>query len=135
MNSVILIGRLVKDPELGYTPSQTAVCKFTLAVDRPRRQGEDAGADFIKITVWDKQGENCNRYLKKGSQCAVKGRIQTGSYKGRNGETVYTTDVVADTYNGVEFLGGKSEPKNPETTFAEAPREHGFAEADVNIPF
>ena len=114
MNSVILIGRLTRDPELRYTPEpQTAVANFTLAVDRPRRDGQDQGADFIRITVWGKQAETCDRYLRKGRQAAVMGRIQTGSYKNRNGETVYTTDVVADR---VEFLGGGQEPK------AEAPK-------------
>jgi single-strand DNA-binding protein len=105
MNSVILIGRLARDPELSYTPNtQTAVCRFTLAVDRPRRRdGADATADFIRITVWDRQAETCDRYLSKGRQVAVMGRIQTGSYKNREGVTVYTTDVVADR---VEFLGG-----------------------------
>jgi single-strand DNA-binding protein len=103
MNSVVLIGRLCADPELSYTPNtQTACCRFTLAVDRPKRQGEDAGADFIRITVWGRQAETCDRYLAKGRQVAIHGRIQTGSYKDRNGETVYTTDVVADR---VEFLG------------------------------
>jgi single-strand DNA-binding protein len=109
MNSVILIGRLTRDPELSYTPNtQAAMCRFTIAVDRPRRNGEDQGADFIRITVWDRQAENCNRYLSKGSQVAVHGRIQTGSYKNREGVTVYTTDVVADRFGGVEFLGSRS---------------------------
>ena len=104
MNSVVLIGRLARDPELSYTPNnQTAVCKFTIAVDRPRRNGEDQGADFIRVTVWNRQAETCERYLSKGRQVAVLGRIQTGSYKNREGVTVYTTDVVADR---VEFLGG-----------------------------
>ena len=104
MNQVILIGRLARDPELSYTPNtQSAICRFTIAVDRPRRNGEDAGADFIRITVWGRQAETCDRYLSKGRQVAVAGRIQTGSYKNREGVTVYTTDVVADR---VEFLGG-----------------------------
>ena len=104
MNSVVLIGRLARDPELSYTPNtQTAVCKFTLAVDRPRRQGEDQGADFLRITVFGKQAETCDRYLSKGRQAAVHGRIETGSYKNREGVTVYTTDIIADR---VEFLGG-----------------------------
>ena len=113
MNSVILIGRLARDPELSYTANtQTAMCRFTIAVDRPRRQGEDQGADFIRITVWGRQAESCDRYLSKGRQVAVMGRIQTGSYKDRNGETVYTTDVVAER---VEFLGGSQEsPKRSE---------------------
>ena len=108
MNSVILIGRLARDPEMSYTQQQTACTKFTLAVDRPKRQGEDQGADFIRVTVWGKQAENSDRYLSKGRQVAVMGRIQTGSYKNREGVTVYTTDVVADR---VEFLGGGQEPK------------------------
>lgn len=111
MNSVILIGRLARDPELSYTPTtQTAACRITLAVDRPKRNDEAQGADyvksadFIRITVWGRQAETCDRYLSKGRQVAVMGRIQTGSYKNRNGETVYTTDVIADR---VEFLGGQ----------------------------
>lgn len=105
MNSVILIGRLARDPELSYAPStQTPITRMTLAVDRPRRNGEDAGADFIRITVFGRQAETCERYLSKGSQAAVSGRIQTGSYKNREGVTVYTTDVIADR---VEFLGSR----------------------------
>ena len=103
MNSVVLIGRLARDPELSYTPNtQTAVCRFTLAVDRPRRQGEDQGADFLRITVFGRQAETCDRYLSKGRQAAIHGRIETGSYKNREGVTVYTTDIIADR---VEFLG------------------------------
>ena len=94
MNSVILIGRLTRDPELTYTPNnQTAVTHFSIAVDRPGTQGRDRQADFIRITVFGKQAENCDRYLSKGRQVAINGRIQTG----------YTTDVIA---NNVEFLGG-----------------------------
>ena len=104
MNQVILIGRLTRDPELSYTPStQNAVCRFDVAISRPRRNGEDTGADYPRVVVWGRQAENCGRYLSKGSQVAVQGRIQTGSYKNREGVTVYTTDVVADR---VEFLGG-----------------------------
>ena len=104
MNSVILIGRLTRDPELTYTPNnQTAVTHFSIAVDRPGTQGRDRQADFIRITVFGKPAENCDRYLSKGRQVAVNGRIQTGSYKNREGQTVYTTDVIA---NNVEFLGG-----------------------------
>ena len=115
MNSVILIGRLARDPELSYTPNtQSAVCRFTIAVDRPRRQGEDQGADFIRITVWGRQAETCDRYLSKGRQVAVMGRIQTGSYKNREGVTVYTTDVVADR---VEFLGSGNGNGGQERSF------------------
>ena len=115
MNKVILTGRLVRDPELRYTQSNQAVCTFTLAVDkrlsRDKREEAEANnrptADFPRITVWGKQAENASRYLSKGSQCAVEGRIQTGSYQDREtGKMVYTTDVVAD---NVEFLGARSD--------------------------
>lgn len=110
MNKVILIGRLVRDPELKYTQSNQAVCNFTLAVDKKlsrekREEAEAAGrptADFPRIIVWGKAGENASRYLEKGKQCAIEGRIQTGSYQdSETGKTVYTTDIVAD---NVEFL-------------------------------
>ena len=140
MNNVILIGRLTKDTEMSITPStQTAVTRFTLAVDRPRRQGEESGADFIRITVWGRQAETCDRYLHKGSQCAVMGRIQTGSYKNRNGETVYTTDIVADR---VEFLGkADAEPRpqvDPSVTAEDVMgmlTSDSFTATDDDIPF
>lgn len=125
MNNVILIGRLCRDPELSYTTTGTAICKFTLAVDRPTRAGEDKTADFIRITVFNAQAENSNRYLKKGSKCAVNGRIQTGSYKDRDGKTVSTFDVVA---NNVEFLDSKAKEDRP----AERP---AFTEANEYPPF
>ena len=115
MNKVILIGRLVRDPELRYTQGNQAVCTFTLAIDkklsRERREEAEAAnrptADFPRITVWGRQAENASRYLFKGSQCAVDGRIETGSYQDREtGKTVYTTDVVAD---NVEFIGSRSD--------------------------
>lgn len=100
MNNVVLIGRLTKDPELRYIPdSQTAVATFTLAVDRPF--SKEKQADFIRIVVYGKQAENCERYLNKGRLTGVQGRIQTGSYKNKDGATVYTTDVIAER---VEFL-------------------------------
>lgn len=100
MNNVVLIGRLTKDPELRYIPeSQNAVATFTLAVDRPF--SKEKQADFIRITVFGKQAENCERFLTKGRMAAIQGRLQTGSYKNKEGATVYTTDVVADR---VEFL-------------------------------
>lgn len=108
MNSVILIGRLTKKPELEYTAGNTPVTKFTIAVDRDKK---DEDADFIRITIFGRQAENVCRFMDKGRQIAVQGRIQTGSYQ-KDGKTVYTTDVIA---NRVEFLGGKTESK-PEPT-------------------
>lgn len=109
MNKVILTGRLTAKPELNYTQSQMAVTKFTIAVDR---FSKDKGADFIRITVFGKQAENVCRYMDKGRMIAVEGSLQTGSYKGRDGKTVYTQDVIA---NHTEFLGGNSEPAREQT--------------------
>lgn len=140
MNNVVLIGRLVNDPELSYTPNnQTAVCRFTLAVNRMRKED---GADFIRITVWGKQAENCDRYLLKGRQVAVHGRIQTGSYTNRDGAKVYTTEVVA---NSVEFLGSAQvqSEESPTTAQTAAPVQQSiyddlpdsFQAAEDDIPF
>ena len=102
MNSVVLIGRLTRDPETRYTSgSQMAVCTFSIAIDRVTRQGEEKKTDFPRITVFGKQAENCERFLRKGRLVGVQGRLQTGSYTNKDGATVYTTDVVADR---VEFL-------------------------------
>lgn len=136
MNQVILIGRLANDPELSYTPqSSTAVCRFTLAVNRVRREDP---ADFIRITVWGKIAESCNTYLAKGRQAAVHGRIQTGSYTNRDGAKVYTTEVVA---SQVEFLGSSSgqqaDPQEPmngvQQSLSDMP--DAFQAAEDNIPF
>ena len=114
MNQVILIGRLTKDPETRYTSvSQIAVCTFTLAVDRPTKQGEEKKADFPRITAFGRQAENCERYLSKGKKVAVQGRIQTGSYQNSQGQTVYTTDVIAER---IEFLE-RGEQKKPQEEF------------------
>lgn len=106
MNKILLIGRLVRDPELKYTPNGKAVCTFTLAVNREfKREGEQE-ADFINIVVWNKAGENCAKYLTKGRQTAVEGRLQIRSYEGNDGQRRYVTEVIADR---VEFLGGNQE--------------------------
>ena len=106
MNNVTLIGRLTRDPEVRYTSgSQLAVARFTIAIDRPIRSGDgEKQTDFPSIVVFGKQAENCERFLSKGRQVGIEGRIQTGSYTNKDGNKVYTTEVVA---NRVEFLGGR----------------------------
>lgn len=111
MNSVILIGRLTRDPEIKYTASQMAVCTFSIAIDRPKRQGEEKKTDFPRIIVFGKQAENCEKFLKKGRLVGIQGRLQTGSYTDKNGNTVYTTDVAADR---VEFLEKGEQRTNTE---------------------
>ena len=146
MNSVVLIGRLTRDPELRYIPnSGTAVSTFTLAVDKPLSREKKSEmesknqptADFIRIVVWGKTAENCANYLIKGRLVAVQGRIQTGSYDDKDGKRVYTTDIVA---SNVEFLewGDKS---NRDSGFNESqdtgfPGIDGFHPTDNDdIPF
>lgn len=131
MNSVILIGRLTRDPELRYTQgSNLAVTTFTLAVDRQKKEGENGNADFIRIVVYGKQAENCNKYLVKGRQAAVNGRIQTGSYTNKSGDRVYTTDVIA---SRIEFLGdSKQESTATETHYQD---QMAFEAVDDDIPF
>lgn len=105
MNNVCLVGRLTRDPELRTTGSGISTCRFSLAVDgRPDANG-NPHTDFINIVVWRAQADNVAKYCKKGSQVAVSGRIQTGSYQAQDGSTRYTTDVVADR---VQFLGSRA---------------------------
>lgn len=114
INKVVLVGRLVKDPELRYTPSGVANARFTLAVNRTfsNQQGERE-ADFINCVVWRKTAENTANFTKKGSLVGIEGRIQTGSYEGQDGKRVYTTDVVADS---VQFLEPRGATEGREGT-------------------
>ena len=110
MNKVILIGRTTKSPELRYAPGTgTAVCGFTLAVNRPYKKDE---ADFINCVAFGKIGETIAQYVLKGRQVAVAGSIRTGSYESNSGEKRYTTDVVLD---GFEFIGNSSNSDNAAT--------------------
>ena len=130
MNSVVLIGRLVKDPDVRYTAgTQMAVANFTIAIDRYVKNGEKQ-TDFPRITVFGKQAENCEKFTSKGRLIAVQGRLQTGSYKNKAGETVYSTDVVADR---VEFLEWKRRDDD-EPYEAEDPAD-SFAALNEDIPW
>ena len=110
MNIVIFIGRLVKDPTLRQGEN-TAICNFSLALDRYGKEGEDKGADFPRITVFGKAAENAKKYLQKGSLVAVEGRVKTGSFQNSEGEKVYTTDFIANTITYLDKKGkqGKEE--------------------------
>ena len=105
MNLIVLQGRLTRDPEVRYTPdSQLAIASFSVAVDRGKnKNGEDMGADFIPVKVFGKQAENCERFLGKGCRVSVQGRIQTGSYEDKNGQKVFTTDVIAQRVEFIDF--------------------------------
>ncbi|WP_342550937.1 single-stranded DNA-binding protein [Lysinibacillus sp. FSL M8-0216] len=109
MNTINLIGRLTKDPDLRYSPNGVAICTFTLAVNRDfTNQNGEREADFIQCKAFKKTAENLANYQQKGSQVGVVGRLQTGSYE-KDGQRVYTTDVMVDR---VEFLGSKAVQSN-----------------------
>lgn len=110
MNKVILIGRLTSDPEVRYTQNDTAIARYTLAVDRMFKRDGEPQADFIRCVAFGKPAEFAERYLCKGVKIAVTGRIQTGSYTNRDGQKVYTTDVVAESQ---EFCEKKAESPAP----------------------
>lgn len=100
-NKVFLIGRLTRDPEYRLTPSGIAVTKFTIAIDRFRKQEGENSADFIRVVAWRRLAEICNQFLKKGRLVSVEGRLQVDSYE-KDGEKRYVYDVIADNMQMLE---------------------------------
>lgn len=104
INNVVLVGRLVRDPELRYTPNNQAVATFSLAVNRNfKGQNGEREADFINCVIWRQQAENLANWAKKGALIGITGRIQTRSYENQQGQRVYVTEVVADNFQLLEF--------------------------------
>ena len=146
MNNVILIGRLTRDVELRYTTSQMAVATFTLAIDRPTKADREKETDFPRVKAFGKTAENCEKYLTKGRMVAVQGSLQTGSYEDKDGKRVYTTDVIA---NRVEFLEWGDRPQGsaprPQQTHVSEPASvsggfddempDSFQALDEDVPF
>lgn len=131
MNKVVLIGRLSRDPELRHTSNNTPVCQINMAISRPVSQGKDPETDFINVTVWNKQAENLVKYVKKGNQIAIEGRIQTRSYDNEEGKKVYVTEVLA---NHIEFIGSNSNKTNDNQTQAQDNKTSYTVEEIDNIP-
>ena len=140
MNSVALVGRLARDPEVRYSSgTQTAIAKFTVAVPRAFAKQGEQDADFIPVTCFGKSAEFVEKYFSKGKMIGVTGRIQTGSYE-KDGRKVYTTDVIADR---VEFVGGKDDNRAGGREAASVSKDipedvipSGFEKlADDDIPF
>ena len=130
MNSVNLIGRITRDPEIRYTQDQKAVAMFSIAIDRGKnKNGDDLGADFPNIKCFGKTAELIEKYMAKGRLIGISGRIQTGKYENKEGQTVYTTEVVAERVTFVD-KPAKAEPDQP----AEVPK--GFSQINEDdIPF
>lgn len=139
MNKVILMGRLTRDPEVRYSQGEqaTAVARYTLAVDRRGRNQENP-ADFIACVAFGKAAEFAERYLHKGTKIVLTGRIQTGSYTNKDGQRVYTTDIIAEDQ---EFAESKNAENSGAYSNQPAPasqqNDGGFMSADENseLPF
>lgn len=134
MNVAILMGRLTKDPETRYTQGKEplAVTRYTLAVDRRYKRDGEPSADYIPCVAFGKGAEFANRYFKKGLRVTVSGRIQTGSYTNKDGQKIYTTEVIVD---GQEFADSKQDGKPAEAK----PDADGFmnipVDIDAELPF
>lgn len=131
MNQVILMGRLTKDIEIRYTNTQKAVGTFTLAVDR---SGKDKGADFIRCIAFEKTAELLDKYSGKGKRVLIEGSIRTGSYESKEGRTVYTTDIIANRVQFIDFKENNAQNGAQGTTEGVKLPE-GFDLIDEEFPF
>lgn len=122
-NKWIGIGRLTKDPDVRFTQEGTCVARYTVAIDRYKKDE----TDFIPCVAFGKQGEFAQKYLAKGKKVFVSGRIQTGSYVNKNGTRIYTTEIVVD---GQEFVESKGRQETPQEI---PPKSEGFMEIPDNI--
>ena len=138
MNKVILVGRLTRDPEVRYTQgeNQTAIARYTLAVDRRFKRDGEPTADFINCVVFGKSAEFAEKYFRQGLRVAISGRITTGSYTNKDGIKVYTTEVTVEEQ---EFAESKAESEanktsNQQATSANASSGGGFMNIPDDIP-
>ena len=138
MNKVILMGRLTRDPEVRYSQGENAlaIARYTLAVDRraARREGEPT-ADFINCVAFGRSAEFAERYLRQGTKIVVSGRIQTGSYTNRDGQKVYTTEVVVEESEFAESKANSAAPSNNNYQASPAPSPRAdIGDGFMNIP-
>lgn len=136
MNQVIISGRMVRDLEIRYgSADQSAVGRFCVACDRPPNNGEKQ-ADFINCVAFGKTAENMERFTGKGCRVAVIGRLTTGQYTNKDGQKVYTTDVIADRVEFIDFKEKDGENANQGATDGNMGIPEGFAAiTDEDIPF
>ncbi len=139
INRVVLVGNLTRDPELRHTPSGTAVCSLSLAVNTRRKDESGQWTDkpnYFDITVWGQQGENCAQYLAKGRPVAIDGRLEWREWEAQDGAKRQAVEVVADS---VQFLGGRMEGETPAYVPAGAAAGGGddfpSSPTDDDIPF
>ena len=134
MNKVILMGRLTRDPEIRYSQGENAmaIARYTLAVDRRFKRDGEQSADFINCLAFGKSAEFAEKYLHQGTKILIEGRIQTGSYTNKDGQKVYTTEVVVESHEFAEGKGGSSSSSNGETR--PDPSQANAGDGFMNIP-
>lgn len=143
INNVVLVGRMTKEAELRYTPSNIAVATFTLAVNRDyKSENGEREADFINVVLWRQAAENLANWTKKGSLVGVTGRIQTRNYDNQQGQRVYVTEVVAERFQLLESRGesqGQGQSQNAAPNFARESNQYGATNpldiSDDDLPF
>lgn len=140
MNKVILIGRITKNPEVRYSQGNNpmAIVKYTLAVDRRFKRDGDPTADFINCVAFGRNGEFAEKYFQQGTKISICGHIQTGSYTNRDGQKVYTTDVIVDEQEFAESKSASQQNRNAQPVPPPAP-DDGFMHIpdgiDEELPF
>lgn len=137
MNKVIIMGRLAKEPNVNTTSSGLVIARYTVAVDRRTSKDATQTADFISCVSFGKQGELVQKYVHKGTKILLTGRIQTGSYTNKEGQKVYTTDVISDEVEFVESKKTASENRVPTAPTAETAITSNINSADngfLNVP-
>ena len=140
MNKVILMGRLTRDPDIRYSAGENsmAIARYTLAVDRRFKRDNDATADFISCVAFGRSAEFAEKYFRQGLKVVVTGRIQTGSYTNREGQKVYTTDVVVEDQEFAESKAASAErgvmPAPAQSPSAPAPSQASVGDGFMNIP-
>ena len=135
MNKILMLGRLVRDVELRFVPnSGTAVAKFTIAVNRDFKKQGEPDADFFNCVCFGKIAENTAKYVNKGCRVLVEGNLKTGSYENKEGQKIYTTDIICNKVEFVDFMKEEAKTPTQENTQNDF---NGFAEVDdsSDIPF
>ena len=136
MNKVILMGRLTRDPEMRNSngESNTAIARYTLAVDRRYKREGEAGADFISCVAFGRSAEFAEKYFRQGMRVLVSGRIQTGSYANKDGQKVYTTDIVVDSQEFADSKGAGSGSGSASGSGSSATPSAPMGDGFMNIP-
>lgn len=140
INSTVLVGRMTKDAELRYTPNNQAVATFTLAVNRNfKNQNGEREADFINCVIWRQAAENLANWAKKGALIGITGRIQTRNYENQQGQRVYVTEVIADSFQLLESRNSQNQQQNAQPDFSRNDSPFGNSNpmdiSDDDLPF